>query len=63
MRFAVREMRELTGMTLEELSEKSGVPADTIFMMETNSVDRCNSKDIISIAKALEVSADSLFLD
>ena len=63
MRFAVKDMREEAGITQEELSEKSGVPIETISVLEANSVNVCNSRDITHIAQALGISVERLFFE
>ena len=61
MRFAVKEMREKSGLTSQELSEKSGVALETILELEENKTDICNTREICNIADALGIKIDKLF--
>ena len=63
MRFAVKEMREEAGITIEELAEKSGVSIDKISDFEENRIEIFRSRDISNIAKALGISASRLFVE
>lgn len=61
MRFAVKEIREEKGMTLEELSRISGVPVSEISNMEENLTDVCSTSSLSKLAKALGVPVASFF--
>ncbi len=61
MRFAVKDIREEKGMTLEELSLISGVPISEISEMEENLTDVCNTGSLSKLSKALGVPVDSFF--
>lgn len=62
MRFAVRDVRNSKGLTIDELVERSGISKNVILKLEDNSVDTCNSKILTQIASALKVSVSQLFL-
>ena len=62
MRFAIKEMREKAGLTLEELSRKSGVPVEIISDLEENKVSGCESKILIKLAEILNTSVKFIFL-
>ena len=60
-RFAVRlkTLREKTGMTVEELAEKTGVPIATLYSWENASRSPVND-DLLNVAKGLKVSVRNL---
>ena len=62
MRFAVKEIREKSGMTRDELSEKAGVPMDLLLDIEENKIEVCNSRVLVNIADALGISSEFLFV-
>ena len=53
--------RILTGYTVEKLSEISGVPASVISGIESGAAGSASGKDILSLAKALNIDASDLF--
>ena len=55
-------MREKAGLTLEELSRKSGVPVEIISDLEENKVSGCESKTLIKLAEILNTSVKFIFL-
>lgn len=62
MRYKVREIRERKGLTQEELSEKSGVSRATIWALERDENKVTTTKTLCSLAEALDVEMDELFL-
>jgi transcriptional regulator with XRE-family HTH domain len=58
----VREIRERKGLTQEELSEKSGVSRATIWALERDENKVTTTKTLCSLAEALDVEMDELFL-
>ena len=62
MQFAIKEQRERSGMTLDQLAEKSGISKALIEELESNSIDVCNSKVLSKIAKVLGVSVRDIFI-
>lgn len=61
MRFAIKELREKSGITQEQLAEKVGVSNTSIEELESNSTDICNSKILSKIAEVLGVSVSDIF--
>lgn len=58
----MREIRERKGLTQEELSEKSGVSRATIWALERDENKVTTTKTLCSLAEALDVEMDELFL-
>ena len=61
MQFAIKELRENSGLTQEQLAEKVGVSNTLIEELESNSTDICNSKILSKIAEVLGVSVSDIF--
>ena len=62
MKYRIREIRESTGITQEELSAKSGVSRATIWALECGENKVTTTKTLLNIATALGVQVDDLFL-
>ena len=62
MKYRIREIREQAGITQEELSAKSGVSRATIWALECGENKVTTTKTLLSIAMALGVKLDDLFL-
>ena len=62
MGYRIREIRESRGMSQTELSEKSGVSRATIWKLETDDNAVTMTSTLQSIAAALGVSLDEIFL-
>ncbi len=58
----IREIRRNLNMTQEELSTKSGVSRTTIVALEKNQKVNTSTKTLTSIASALGVTLEHLFL-
>jgi len=57
----IRHLRTQSGMTQEELAEKSGVSRGTISALE-NGIDRTTtSKTLVKLAQALDATVDRIF--
>lgn len=63
MGYRVKECREAKKMTQEELASKSGVSRGTICALESGKEKSTTSKTLLALAKALDVTIDSLFFD
>lgn len=63
MGYCIREMREKTHMTQQELAEKSGISRTTIAMLESDEAGSVNTttKTLAKIAQALGTTVENLF--
>lgn len=61
MGYKIKELRELKGMTQEELAEKSGVSRGTISALENGTERATTSKTLLKLAQALGTSVDCIF--
>lgn len=61
MSYGIRERREKLGMTQEELSNKSGVSRQTIWMLETGKSKDVLAGTLAAIADALGTTVDDFF--
>ena len=61
MGYRIRELREKSNMTQEELSERSGVSRATISALENGTERSTTTKTLMNIARALNVAVDVLF--
>lgn len=59
----LRKIRSEQGMTVKDLSEKSGVPEKTIYRIETGEVQDPKISSIEPLIGALNCSADELLFD
>lgn len=56
----IKKLRERAGMTIKELSDKSGVGQSTISEIETGKAKNPRSETLTKIAKVLNTSVDQL---
>lgn len=56
----IKKLRKNYGMTIKDLSDKSGVGKSTISEIETGKVKNPKSETLSKLAKALNVTVDSL---
>ena len=63
MRVVIKEIREKSGITQEELAEEIGVEKSLISRLEDNSLDICNAQILTRIADVLGVKISDIFLD
>lgn len=61
MGYKIREARIATGMTQEELSEKSGVSRATISAMENGEAKCVMTSTLLKLASALNTTVDQIF--
>ena len=61
MGIKLREAREAKKMTQEELALKSGISRQTISAIENNIAKETKIGTLMALAKALEMSVDSIF--
>ena len=57
----LQEVRELRGMSLEELSERSGIPCETLQKIESGKEVSLNSRLIAKLSGLLEVMPSLIF--
>lgn len=62
MKYRVKEIREQKGISQEELAEKSGVSRTTIWALEHDDSKVTTTKTLFSLATAMGVKFDDLFL-
>lgn len=62
MKFNIKELRQKSGMTQEELAKKAGISRATIAMYENNIADNITVKTLESLAKALDCHVTDLFI-
>ena len=62
MKFNIKELRQKSGMTQEELAKKAGISRATIAMYENNTADNITVKTLESLAKALSCHVTDLFI-
>ncbi|MCU7381052.1 helix-turn-helix transcriptional regulator [Clostridiales Family XIII bacterium ASD5510] len=60
MEFNLKAVREEIGISQSELAKKSGVGRVTINRIENGEVDTITSRTLVRLAKALNVSTDTL---
>ena len=63
MKNRVKQYRELSGLTQEELSEKSDVSRNTISSLETGSNTNVTYDTMIKIASALNETVSQIFFE
>lgn len=63
MQYKIKEVRIKKGFTQEELSKKSGVSRGIISKLESNEEVVTSTDTLKRIARALNVSVSSIFLD
>lgn len=63
MRVVIKEIREKSGITLEELADEIGVEMSVISRLEENKLDKCNSQILTRIADVLGVQVSEIFLE
>ncbi|NYS33533.1 helix-turn-helix transcriptional regulator [Streptococcus danieliae] len=61
----LRQLRELRGMTQEELALKAGITARTLNLYEadTNNLRKAKYETVKTLSTILGVSVDNIFLD
>lgn len=59
----IKKLRESYGMTIKDLSDKSGVGQSTISEIETGKAKNPKSETLSKLAKALNVTVDSLLAE
>jgi len=59
----IKKLRKNYGMTIKDLSDKSGVGQSTISEIETGKVKNPKSETLSKLAKALNVTVDSLLAE
>lgn len=57
----MKEIRELKGMTQEDLANKSGISRQTISAIESKKHTNVKSGTLIALAEALESTVDVIF--
>lgn len=62
MSYAIKEKRKALGLTQEELSEKAGVPRQTISSLESGAQTNTTTATLSKIAAALECKITDIFL-
>ncbi len=55
----IKEIRERKEMTQDELARATGLPKETILLLESGTAKTIGSKVLLSIANALGVAVDS----
>jgi transcriptional regulator with XRE-family HTH domain len=60
MRIAVQELRQDKGISMNELARRAGVSPGTVHSIETGKNEDPSIRVLFGIAKALEVSLDTL---
>lgn len=59
--YRIKELRAKAGLTLDELSAKSGVSRTTIHFLEKDDAHVAMTKTLLALAKALGVTINDLF--
>lgn len=62
MEIRLKQVRELKGMTQEELADKANISRQTIVNLESGGVVTTSTKTMLKIAKALNVKVTDIFL-
>lgn len=62
MKYRLKEIRELKNMSVEELSEKSGVSRNWIWKIESGRAENVSVKILLALAGALDTRMDDLFI-
>lgn len=63
MRVVIKEIREKSGITLEELADEIGVEMSVISRLEENKLATCNAQILTRIADVLGVQVSEIFLE
>ena len=63
MEFRIKEIREKSGVSQEELSKKSGVSRTIISGLESGAITTTTTKTLSKIAEALDVRVSEIFFD
>lgn len=63
MIYKIKELRELKGMSQDELAKKSSVSRTTISGLESGSIANTTASTISKIAEALEVQVSDIFFN
>lgn len=63
MGYRLKEMRELKGITQEELEKSSGVSRQTISAIENNDNYQAKTGTLLALARALDTTVDKLFFE
>ncbi len=61
MKFNVKELREMRGLSYEQLAQKSGVTKSYIQRIESNGKANPSVRVLCRLAKALDVEVEKLF--
>ena len=61
MGYKIKQLREKSGMTQEQLANKSGVSRVTIALLESKHDHISTTKTLFKIATALDTTIDALF--
>lgn len=61
MGYRVKEVREQSNMTQEELAKRSGVSRGTISAIENNSMRETTTKTLVKLALALGTTVEQIF--
>lgn len=62
MGYKIRKVREEIGMSLEELSKKSGVSQETIDKLERGAIRRTTVGILLQLSEALDRKVQDIFL-
>lgn len=63
VKYRIKELRKERNMTCEELAGKSGICRTTLYWLENNIKEVTTSRTLLSIADALGVTVNDLFLN
>ena len=63
MKLAIKEVREKSGLTLKDLSERTGISIDFLSALEEEKMETCNSKTLSRLAEAMSVSVSDFFIE
>lgn len=63
MKYRVKELRESSGMTQQELAEKAGVSRTIVSGLESGTTEVTTTKTLLRIAEALNVKVSELFFE
>lgn len=59
----IKKLRQVKGMTQEELARKADIPYATLLKIENDNVQNPTINTLQKLAQALEVSVDELLID